>query len=124
MNEWKVTGILIKDAVIVEKDGSRTVNFNAVNNEEPKDNQGNYVRPIKTYIDCQWIKPDLKLVPQLRKGALVYMEGKPYPRPYKRSDDSEGVNQAMTVTSVIFKRMINPEPPIEDRPGEMEQSPS
>lgn len=116
MNEWKVTGILIKDAVIVENDGDRTVNFNAVNIDKPRDNKGNYTRPIKTYIDCQWIQPKLELLPQLKKGALIFMQGKPYSRPFKRSsDDSEGVAQAMTVTEVIFKRQIGPDSNADDR---------
>lgn len=101
MNEWKVTAILKNDAVVVEQEGDQTINFTAVHTEKLKDTQGNYTRPIRTFIDCQWIVPDLTLLPKLKDGALVYMRGKPYLRPITRLDKTTSVNLAMTVTEIV-----------------------
>ncbi len=106
MNQWKVSGILKRDAVKVDDEGELTINFTMINSEKAMDAQGNYTKPVKTYIDCQWIKPDLSMLHLLTEGAFVHLQGKPYLRKSTRSDNTEVFALAMAATYLWYERHL------------------
>jgi len=92
-------GHLGKDATANTVNSKNVINFSVAHTEKYKDAQG--VQQTKTtWLECSWWTDKTAIVPYLKKGTQVYVEGQPEAQSYQTNDGRTGVKLALRVSSV------------------------
>lgn len=91
-----VIGNLGKDATVNNVNGSSVINFSVAHTEKYKDKQGNQQQKT-TWVDCSWWSDRTAIVPYLKKGTMVYLEGTPEARSFAKQDGTTGTALALRV---------------------------
>lgn len=93
-------GRLGQDAVVNTVNGKTVINFSMAYSEKFKNQQGDDVDKT-TWISCAYWTDKLNVSNYLKKGTLVYMEGKPEAKTYLNEKTKETVAQLHSrVTSI------------------------
>lgn len=94
-----VIGNLGKDAVLNNVNGKNVINFTVAHTEKYKDAQG--VQKDRTvWVDCSYWTDRTGVVPYLKKGTQVYVEGNPDVRTYTTQDGRNGATLTLRVQSI------------------------
>lgn len=87
-----IIGNLGKDAVVnTLPSGQSVINFSVAHTESYKDKQGDK-QSKTTWVDCAWWTDKHAIVPYLKKGTQVYIEGQPEIKTYTKNDGGMGVS--------------------------------
>jgi single-strand DNA-binding protein len=94
-----VIGNLGKDAILNNVNGKNVINFTVAHTEKYKDAQG--VQKDRTvWVDCSYWTDRTGVVPYLKKGTQVYVEGNPDVRTYTTQDGRNGATLTLRVLSI------------------------
>ncbi len=94
-----VIGNLGKDAILNNVNGKNVINFTVAHTEKYKDAQG--VQKDRTvWVDCSYWTDRTGVVPYLKKGTQVYVEGNPDVRTYTTQDGRNGASLTLRVLSI------------------------
>ncbi|MBL0883468.1 MAG: single-stranded DNA-binding protein [Chitinophagaceae bacterium] len=94
-----VIGNLGKDAILNNVNGKNVINFTVAHTERYKDAQG--VQKDRTvWVDCSYWTDRTGVVPYLKKGTHVYVEGNPDVRTYTTQDGRNGATLTLRVLSI------------------------
>lgn len=94
-----VIGNLGKDAVLNSVNGKNVINFTVAHTERYKDAQG--VQKDRTvWVDCSYWTDRTGVVPYLKKGTQVYVEGNPDVRTYTTQDGRNGATLTLRVLTI------------------------
>jgi single-strand DNA-binding protein len=99
MIKLQIIGHLGKDAIVNNVNGKQVINFTVAHTEKWKDAQG-VVNEKTTWVDCAWWSDRNGVVPFLKKGKQVYVEGIPEARAFSRNDGSAGASLSLKVREV------------------------
>lgn len=92
-------GNLGKDATTNSVNGKNVINFSIAHTEKWKDNNG-AEKEKTTWVECAYWNEKTGIVPYLKKGTQVYIEGTPEVRAYQTADGKSGVALNVRVFSV------------------------
>ena len=107
-----VIGRLGQDAVVNDVNGKKVINFSMAYSEKFKNQQGEDVDKT-TWVSCAYWTDKLNVANYLKKGTLVYMEGKPEAKTYLNDKTKETVAQLHSrVTSIQLLSSKQDENPI------------
>ncbi len=99
MIKLQVIGNLGKDCIVNNVNGKSVINFTVAHSEKYKDNQG--VQKERTiWVDCAYWSDRTALVPYLKKGTSVFVEGQPDVRTYTTQDGRNGASLTLRVSMV------------------------
>jgi single-strand DNA-binding protein len=87
-----VIGRLGQDAVVNNVNGKTVINFSMAYSEKYKNQQGEDVDRT-TWVSCAYWTDKLNVSNYLKKGTLIYMEGKPEAKTYLNDKTKETVAQ-------------------------------
>jgi single-strand DNA-binding protein len=79
-------GHLGKDANSNNVSGKTVINFAVAHSEKYKDAQGN-LQTKTIWVDCAYWTDKVAILPYLKKGTQVYIEGKPEATTYHKGSD-------------------------------------
>jgi single-strand DNA-binding protein len=99
MIKIQVTGHLGKDATVNQANGQNVVNFNVAHTEKWKDKEGN-AQERTTWVECNYWTEKLGVVPYLKKGTKVLVEGIPAAKGWQGKDGSIGSTLSARVTFI------------------------
>lgn len=92
-------GHLGRDAVVNDVSGYKVINFSVAHSEKYTDR--NNVQQNKTlWVECSWWTEKHNIVPYLKKGTQVFVEGRPDVRLFEYPNGGTGVSMTMRVQSV------------------------
>ena len=94
-----VIGNLGKDAVLNNVNGKNVINFTVAHTERYKDAQGTQ-KDRTVWVDCSYWTDRTGVVPYLKKGTQVYVEGNPDVRTYTTQDGRNGATLTLRVLSI------------------------
>ena len=87
-----VIGRLGQDAIVNNVNGKTVINFSMAYSEKFKKQDGQEVDKT-TWVSCAYWTEKINLASYLKKGTLIYMEGKPEAKNYSNSTTNEVVAQ-------------------------------
>lgn len=88
MNNWQLSGRLGKDAEIRNMDnGKQVINLLLATDESRKDQSGQWVKET-LWTNVSWFGGSSAIVPFLKKGSVVFVEGKPKARHYNDKNNN------------------------------------
>lgn len=100
MLKMQVLGNLGKDAVLHMHGTDSVLNFSVAHTEKYKDKNGQQCEKT-TWVECSWWVDSRSTVGQyLKKGVMVYAEGRPDSRPWETKDGKKASSLIMRVTSL------------------------
>jgi single-strand DNA-binding protein len=95
-----VIGHLGKDAALnTLSNGKTVINFSVAHSEKFKDAQGND-KTKTTWVECAYWTERTGILPYLKKGTQVYVEGQPEVKTFAKNDGSTGASFALRVGQV------------------------
>lgn len=92
-------GSLGKDAITKDVNGKQVINFSVAHSEKWKDNQGN-LKEKTTWAEAAYWTDKTGLLPYLKKGQLVYVEGTPEADAYMNKDNQASATLRIRVSNV------------------------
>jgi single-strand DNA-binding protein len=92
-------GNLGKDAIIGNANGKTVINFSVAHSEKYKDQAGNQ-QERTTWVECAYWTERTAIVPYLKKGTTVYVEGNPSVEMYTTNQGTSGVKMRLNVREV------------------------
>jgi single-strand DNA-binding protein len=96
MIKLQAIGHLGKDATMNQVNGKNVINFSVAHSESYKDAKGE--KHDKTiWIECAHWTDKTGVLPYLKKGTQVFVEGSPEVRTYSKADGSMGVSLSLRV---------------------------
>lgn len=94
MLKAQIIGHLGSDAIVKQVGDKPVINFSVAHSEKGKDGK-------KTvWVDCAYWTDKHGIVPFLKKGTLVYVEGRPSARAYSNNQGELIASLSLSVTSV------------------------
>jgi single-strand DNA-binding protein len=93
-------GRLGQDAVVNTVNGKTVINFSVAHSEKFKNQQGEDVENV-SWCSCAYWTDKLNVANYLKKGSLIYMEGKPEAKTYLNDKTKETVAQLHSRVSSI-----------------------
>ncbi|MDI9357639.1 MAG: single-stranded DNA-binding protein [Phycisphaerales bacterium] len=91
MIKLQTIGHLGKDAVLGTYQDRKVLNFTLASTERYKDQQGT-LQERTTWLDCSyWVSSDA-LLPYLKKGKQVFIEGRPELKTYTTKEGKQGAS--------------------------------
>jgi single-strand DNA-binding protein len=75
------------------------ININVAHAEKYKDAQGN-AKEKTTWVDCSYWTEKTGVLPYLKKGSSVYVEGTPDVRTYTTQDGRSGASLLLRISSI------------------------
>lgn len=99
MTKTIVIGHIGADAQVNTVNGKNVINFNVAHSEQWKDAQGNQQSKTTWFQVSRWTDKT-GVVPYLKKGTLVYVEGKVEVKEYTKKDGTSGASLALTATEI------------------------
>jgi single-strand DNA-binding protein len=95
-----VIGRLGQDAVVNDVNGKTVINFSMAYSEKFKNQQGQDVDKT-TWVSCAYWTDKLNVANYLKKGTMIYMEGKPEAKTYLNDKTKETIAQLHARVSSI-----------------------
>ena len=92
-------GNLGRDASEGAANGKKVINFTVAHTEKYKDASGEQ-KEKTTWVDCAYWTEKTGILPYLKKGTQVYVEGQPDVRTYTTKDGVNGATLSLRVLSV------------------------
>ena len=89
-----------QDAISNNVNGKNVINFSVAHSEKFKNQQGAEVDKT-TWISCAYWTERLNLLPFLKKGTLVYLEGKPEAKTYVNGSTNATLPQLHARVSIL-----------------------
>ena len=100
MIKLQAIGHLGKDAESKQFDNGKTViNFSVAHSEKFKDKSGNQ-QSKTTWVECAYWTERTGILPYLKKGTMVYVEGQPEARGFQRADGSTTASLVVRVLNI------------------------
>ena len=99
MVKMNLIGRLGQDAQVNNVNGKSVINFSVADSEKYKNQQGGDVEKVNWY-SCSYWTDKLNLANYLKKGTLVYLEGKPESKIYTNSKNESIPQQHCRVSFV------------------------
>lgn len=99
MIKLQVIGHLGKDCTTNVVNGKNVINFSVAHSERYKDASG-VQKEKTTWVDCAYWTDRTAIVPYLKKGQLVFVEGNPETRAYQKADGTAASALSMRIVSV------------------------
>lgn len=99
MIRLQVIGNLGKDCTVNTVNGKGVINFSVAHTEKWRDANGDQ-KEKTTWVECAYWTDKQGIVPYLKKGTTVYVEGTPDARGYLTSDNKPGAALQIRVSSV------------------------
>lgn len=94
-----IIGRLGKDCSTNNVSGNNVINFSVAHSERYKDSAGNQ-KERTIWAECAYWTDKQGVVPYLKKGTQVYVEGAPDVRSYTTNDGKHGASLVVRVQSV------------------------
>lgn len=94
-----VIGHLGKDAEMNTVGGKQVINFSVAHTEKYKDAQGQQ-REKTLWVDAAWWSDRAGILPYLKKGSQVYVDGQPDIRLWTGKDGKSGASLVLRVSTV------------------------
>jgi single-strand DNA-binding protein len=111
MIKMQVLGNLGKDAVMHMHGTDSVLNFSVAHTEKYKDSSGQQVQKT-TWVECSWWVDSRSTVGQyLKKGTMVWAEGRPDSRPWETREGKKASSLIMRVTNLQLCGGGNQQPP-------------
>jgi single-strand DNA-binding protein len=88
MIKLMVIGHLGKDAEVREVNGKKVIAFNVAHTEKYRDSQGNQ-QSRTTWVRCSYWNDNTNIVPYLRTGTQIFVEGTPSVDAYMSSTQNQ-----------------------------------
>lgn len=99
MIKLTLIGNLGRDAMLRDVQGKHVISFSVAHTEKYKDTAG--VQKDKTvWVECSYWSERVNLVPYLKKGNQVYVEGQPNIEVYENKDGEKVAGIKLRVTQV------------------------
>lgn len=99
MIKLQVIGHLGRDAAQNNANGTPVINFAVAHTIAIKDPQGNK-KDFTTWVDCAYWTDKVALLPFLKKGQQVYVEGIPNSLPYTTRDGKAASKLVLRVSNI------------------------
>ncbi|MCC6759849.1 MAG: single-stranded DNA-binding protein [Chitinophagaceae bacterium] len=99
MIKLQAIGNLGKDALVNQVNGKNVINFTVAHTERYRDSSGGQ-KEKTTWVECAYWTDRTGVVPYLKRGAQVYVEGTPEVRQFTRSDGTAGATLSLRVLSL------------------------
>ena len=99
MLKLNMIGHLGRDCTTNVVNGKAVVNFNVAHSERYRDQSGTQ-KEKTTWVDCAYWTEKAAIVPYLKKGQLVHVEGVPELRTFTRNDGTPGSALSLRVFGV------------------------
>ncbi|MDI9338681.1 MAG: single-stranded DNA-binding protein [Alphaproteobacteria bacterium] len=87
MIKIQIIGFLGKDVVQKDINGKSVLNFSVAHTYKIKDSATNEYKDQTIWLDCNWWTDRLNIVPYLKKGTQVFVEGIPNARAYTSKEN-------------------------------------
>lgn len=97
----RIIGNLGADATITNVNGKSVINFSVAATDKYKDKQGN-IKEDTTWVACSFWTEKPNLVPYLKKGTQVALEGKPSVRTYNNKEGRTLASLECAVFDLMF----------------------
>jgi len=94
-------GHLGQDAIVREVNGKKVINFSLAHTEKYRDSSG-IEKQSTTWIECNWWTDKTTIVPYLKKGTQIYVEGIPGIRQW----DKDGKVNSNMVCRIISIQLL------------------
>ena len=92
-------GYVGRDADTNSVNGKTVINFPVAHSERYNDQQGNPQKKT-VWAQCALWSEKTAIVPYLKKGTQVYIEGQPYAKSFKRNDGTQDVVLQMRINRI------------------------
>ncbi len=99
MIKLTVIGNLGRDAVVRDAQGKSVISFSVAHTEKFKDSNG-VQKDKTTWVECNYWSERVNLVPYLKKGNQVYVEGQPTIDVYENKEGQKVASVKLRVTQV------------------------
>lgn len=99
MIKLQVIGNLGKDALLNQVNGKNVINFTVAHTERYRDSSGAQ-KEKTTWVECAYWTDRTGVVPYLKKGSQVYVEGTPEIRMFTRADGTSGASLSLRVMNL------------------------
>ena len=99
MIKLQAIGNLGKDAQVNQVNGKNVINFTVAHTERYRDSAG-VQKEKTTWVECAYWTDRIGVVPYLKRGAQVYVEGTPEVRQFTRTDGTAGATLSLRVLSL------------------------
>lgn len=99
MIKLQVIGNLGKDALLNQVNGKNVINFTVAHTERYRDSSGNQ-KEKTTWVECAYWTDRTGVVPYLKRGSQVYVEGTPEIRQFTRTDGTSGASLSLRVMNL------------------------
>ena len=99
MIKLQAIGNLGKDAQVNQVNGKNVINFTVAHTERYRDSSGGQ-KEKTTWVECAYWTDRTGVVPYLKRGAQVYVEGTPEVRQFTRTDGTAGATLSLRVLSL------------------------
>lgn len=99
MIKLQAIGNLGKDAQVNQVNGKNVINFTVAHTERYRDSSGGQ-KEKTTWVECAYWTDRIGVVPYLKRGAQVYVEGTPEVRQFTRTDGTAGATLSLRVLSL------------------------
>jgi single-strand DNA-binding protein len=103
MIKMQIIGNLGRDAEVYSHNGEVVVNFSVAHTDKYKDGNGNVVQKA-TWVSCSWWTEKQSILPFLKKGQMVYVEGVPEAKLWK--DKNKGEQKAFLNMRVLGLQLV------------------
>ncbi|MGL4347224.1 MAG: single-stranded DNA-binding protein [Chitinophagaceae bacterium] len=99
MIKMTVIGNLGKDALSNVVNGRTVINFSVAHTERFKDATGT-TKDKTLWVECSYWTERMAILPYLKKGTLVYLEGTPDMRTYTTQDGRHGASLVLRISQI------------------------
>jgi single-strand DNA-binding protein len=99
MIKLQIVGNLGADCIQKEVNGRSVINFNVAHTEKFKDSNGN-LKEKTIWVNCAYWTDRTAIVPYLKKGQMVYVEGSPEAEGYMNKDNQPAATLRLRVQNV------------------------
>jgi single-strand DNA-binding protein len=94
-----IIGNLGRDAIVRDVQGKSVISFSVAHTEKFKDTQG-VQKDRTTWVECNYWSERTNLVPYLKKGYQIYVEGQPSIDMYENKDAQKVAGVKLRVTLI------------------------
>jgi single-strand DNA-binding protein len=108
MIKLTLIGNLGRDAILRDVQGKHVISFSVAHTEKYKDSTG--AQKDKTvWVECSYWSERINLVPFLKKGGLIYVEGQPHIDVYenKVGEKVAGIKLRVTLVQILSNKTLD-----------------